>query len=279
MLITGASKGLGKELARYFWERGFNLILVSRDRNALQRCLLGLKIRETQTSICIPTDLSDENSVNDLIRRIGNETPSVDYLINNAAMQGPIGPAIDNDWTEWKQTLQVNLLAPVALCRAIAASMIKQNYGSIISLSGGGATSPRSNFSAYAVAKTGLVRFSETLAEELLPYGIRVNCIAPGVMKTDLLSRILSSGKEAAGEKEFERATKVLTEGGVPLMSVVKLCEFLISDESQEITGKLISAVWDHWSSFPVHIKDLKGTDIYTLRRIVPTDRGKIWER
>ncbi len=276
-LITGASRGLGKVLAEHFWDQGWNLILLARDQQALNAISHNLGKRPNQNVHTVVADLSQLGEVKRIASQIELLAPEIDTLINNAGTQGPIGPSWENDWAEWQKTLQVNLIAPVELCRLIAPCMITRGGGSIINLSGGGATGPRANFSAYATAKAALVRFSETLADELKIYAIRVNCIAPGAMKTSMLEEIVAKGETVSGKKEYDIAVRVLREGGASLHNVAELCCFLASPESEGITGKLISAVWDHWQSFPEHKEDLQKTDIYTLRRIVPKDRGMGW--
>jgi len=191
-------------------------------------------------------------------------------------VHGPIGPVWENDFAAWNQALQVDLLAPVALCKGLIPLMNGTSGGSIINLSGGGATGPRPNFSAYATAKAGLVRFSETIAEELKASGIRVNCIAPGAMKTAMLGELLSKG-DAAGERELSLASKVFEEGGASMDRVADLALFLAGDAGKGITGKLISAVWDDWEHWPEHLDELASSDIYTLRRIAGRDRGFDW--
>jgi 3-oxoacyl-[acyl-carrier protein] reductase len=197
--------------------------------------------------------------------------------VNNAAIQGPIGPVWENDWEKWQATLQVNLLSPVALCRAVLPSMMKNRYGKIINLSGGGATQARPKFSAYASAKSGLVRFSETLAEEVKTFNIDVNCIAPGVMNTEMLNEIVRAGAEKTGDKEFSDACKHAGTDSSALDRAAELCVFLASSQSDGVTGKLISAVWDPWKELPSYIHDIKNSDIYTLSRFLPKDRGKKW--
>ena len=155
--------------------------------------------------------------------------------------------------------------------------MARAGRGKIINLSGGGATGPRPNFSAYATTKAGLVRFSETAAEETRELGIEINCIAPGAMDTGLTVEILRSGPSGAGQKEYESALKVRERGPAALGRAADLCVFLASSASDGITGKLISAVWDPWETLPKFLSDLRETDIYTLRRIVPKDRGRDW--
>jgi 3-oxoacyl-[acyl-carrier protein] reductase len=155
--------------------------------------------------------------------------------------------------------------------------MLPQRQGKIISLSGGGATGSRPNFSSYAVAKTGIVRFSEILADELREYNIQVNCVAPGAMATALLDEVAIAGASLSGKKEFDIAVKIKKEGGVSLERAAQLVAFLSSAASDGVTGKIISAVWDPWAQFPEHQQDLAKSDIYTLRRIVPKDRGMDW--
>jgi 3-oxoacyl-[acyl-carrier protein] reductase len=155
--------------------------------------------------------------------------------------------------------------------------MIESGGGAIINISGGGASGPRPNFSAYATAKSGLVRFSETLAQELQPYNVSVNCVAPGAMNTPMLDEIIRSGAELSGAGEYQQASRIRREGGGSPDNVARLCLFLASAEARGITGKLISAAWDPWPALLQHSADLSGSDIYTLRRIVPRDRGLAW--
>ena len=155
--------------------------------------------------------------------------------------------------------------------------MIKTGGGSIINLSGGGATGPRANFTAYASAKAALVRFSESLAEEVLSNNIRVNCIAPGAMQTKLLSEVIASGPTAAGQREYVLAKNIFKDGGASIERVANLAYFLTSNESQDISGKLISAVWDNWREWNKHLDKLNAGDLYTLRRITGKDRNESW--
>jgi NAD(P)-dependent dehydrogenase (short-subunit alcohol dehydrogenase family) len=168
-------------------------------------------------------------------------------------------------------------LAPVELCRLGVPWMREGGGGAIVNISGGGATSPSPNFSAYGTAKAALVRFSETLAEEVKSSGIRVNCIAPGIMHTALLDEVMAAGPESIGEREHRRLTGTVASGAVPPERAAALCVFLASAESSGITGRIVSAVWDPWASLAEHTAELEGSDIYTLRRIVPADRGKSW--
>jgi NAD(P)-dependent dehydrogenase (short-subunit alcohol dehydrogenase family) len=152
--------------------------------------------------------------------------------------------------------------------------MIKQRKGKIINLSGGGATYPRPNFSAYAASKAGVVRLTETLAEEAKKFNIQVNAIAPGAVSTRLHEQILAAG-EAAGEKALAESRKVKEGGGTSLELPVGLAVFLASDESNGLTGRLISAVWDDWQEMSKKIPEIMSTDWYTLRGRVTPPKGR----
>lgn len=276
-LITGASRGLGKAIAKYFWQQGWSLILLARDHHALNEVVRTLGEREGQSVSTLGADLSRPEEIERIVEAAKSLTPRLDALINNAGIQGAVGPVWENNWQQWLETLQVDLLAPVGLCRLTAPWMAANGGGSIISISGGGATGPRANFSAYATAKAGLVRFSETLAEELKLNNVRVNCVAPGAMGTSMLEEVVAKGEAVAGKKEYELAFRVLHEGGTSLQRVAELCFFLATNSSQGITGKLISTLWDNWEQWPEHLSELNASDAYTLRRIVGRDRGFEW--
>jgi 3-oxoacyl-[acyl-carrier protein] reductase len=121
-----------------------------------------------------------------------------------------------------------------------------------------------------------VIRFAETLAEEMREYMIDVNGIAPGALNTRLLDEVLEAGPERVGRAFYERAQKQKAEGGAPLDRGADLCVFLASEASDGISGKLLSAIWDPWEELADRTIDL-ASDVYTLRRIVPKDRGFDW--
>ena len=275
-LITGASRGLGAAIASAFWSEGANLILVSRSSKALKGVQACLTQNSGQKLDALEADLSASDAAERIIAASKRLVDHLDVMVNNAGIQGPIGFSWENDWGDWQQTLQVNLLAPVALCRHAVEWMKTNHHGKIINLSGGGANGPRPRFSAYATSKAALVRFSETLAEETREYGIDVNCIAPGPMNTRMLDEIVNSGQQA-GAAEYEAALKVRREEAPSIERASNLAVFLASSASDGITGRLISAKWDPWQTLPTRKTELANSDIYTLRRIVPEDRGRKW--
>lgn len=278
VLITGASRGLGRALAAAFAQRGANLLLVARSQGSLEHLCSELTRAAQPGQVIAPlcVDLAEPGAPRRAITHARNLWSHLDVLVNNAATLGPIGPCWENDWEEWTRTLQVNLLAPVELCRAAAPWMQARGSGRIINLSGGGATAPRPRFSAYATAKAALVRFSEVLAAELAGSGVYVNCVSPGAMNTQMAEQVRRAGPQQAGQREFAQASE-LADQDAPQTTrrAVDLILFLASSRGPRISGRLISAIWDPWETLTAHEAELNDTDIYTLRRIVPADRGR----
>jgi 3-oxoacyl-[acyl-carrier protein] reductase len=203
----------------------------------------------------------------------------VSALVNNAGVYGPVGRLDETSWTEWVDAVQINLFGTILMCRAVLPHFRTRGSGKIVNLSGGGATAPLPRFSAYAASKAAVVRITETLAEEFKAERIDVNAIAPGALNTRLLDQVLDAGPEKAGAQFHQQALKQRDSGGVPLEKGAALAVFLASAASDGITGRLLSAVWDDWAHLPEHRTELAGSDVFTLRRIVPKDRGLEWSR
>jgi 3-oxoacyl-[acyl-carrier protein] reductase len=279
-IITGANQGLGKVIAQEFLLNGANVVMCARDEDLLKQAydeLLQYSAEGDRQLGYVRTDVSQVGEVERLVDIALQRHGKIEILVNNAGIYGPKGCIEDVDWTEWTQAIEINLYGPILMCRALLPHFKANQYGKIINLSGGGATAPLPRLSAYAAAKAALVRFTETLAHETLGCGIDVNAVAPGALNTRLLDEVLEAGPIKVGRDFYDRALQQKEEGGVPMLRGAQLCTFLASDESNGITGKLLSAVWDPWAELPKYISKLKSSEIYTLRRIVPADRGESW--
>jgi NAD(P)-dependent dehydrogenase (short-subunit alcohol dehydrogenase family) len=277
-LITGASRGLGRELARAYVKAGASVWLIARSFPDLLQAKTELTplLKPGQMVNCSPCDLNNAGAAEGIFKDVCKAWPDWDVLVNNAGIQGPIGPAWENDPKAWEQTVRVNLLVPVELSRLAAPVLGKKSRGKIINLSGGGATTARPNFSAYASAKAALVRFSETLAEEARAVNVDVNTVAPGAMNTEMTRAIVAAGAKAG--PELQKAAKQLEDPSATPERAANLCVFLASKQSDGITGKLISAIWDPWERMESLKSELEKSDVYTLRRIAPEDRGLNWK-
>ena len=278
-IITGASQGLGLAIAMQYVAAGASVIICARDEGMLSEAADVLKRGVSNDQVIFPmvADVAESESVDALIDFAINKMSRIDILVNNAGIYGPKGPIDSIDWVQWLQAINVNLLGSVLMCRAVITHMKRQGYGKIVQLSGGGATNPLPNLSSYAVSKAGIVRFIETLAIEAADYAIDANAIAPGALNTRMLDEVLASDPETVGKEFYERALQQKVSGGAGLEKGARLAVFLGSADSDGITGKLISAIWDPWEELDRYKADLEDSDIYTLRRIVPSDRGLDW--
>jgi NAD(P)-dependent dehydrogenase (short-subunit alcohol dehydrogenase family) len=278
-LITGGTQGLGLEIAhRYLNAGAAGICICGRDPEILAAAHQQLRdaAGPRQEVVAEVADVSLGADVRRLVDVTLETFPELTILVNNAGINGPKGAINDVDWDDWRRTIEINLLGSVLVCRALVSHFSARRYGKIIQLSGGGATSPMPGLSAYAASKAAVVRFAETLAEELRERRVDVNAVAPGALNTRMLDEVLEAGPERVGETYYERALEQQRSGGVPLERGAALAVWLASSASDGVTAKLISAVWDPWSELPRH-PDALATDLYTLRRIVPSDRGLDW--
>jgi 3-oxoacyl-[acyl-carrier protein] reductase len=280
VLITGANRGLGKAIARACVVEGAAVLLCARNMDSLQPVVTELS-GLAASSNCIltaPVDVCDAAAAQEAITRAANELPNFCGLVNNAGIWGPKGAIEQTDLDEWRHAIEVNLFGPFYMCRSAIPEFRKRGYGKIVNLSGGGATAPMPRLSAYSASKAAVVRFTETLAGEVRDAGIDVNAVAPGALNTAMLDEILAAGPELVGDY-YQRALQQKESGGASLETAAALCVHLLSAETDGITGRLISAVWDPWQRLVELRQPLAPSDVYTLRRITPSDRGFDWDQ
>lgn len=270
VLIAGATSGIGRFLAERLLEAGHDVWGFAR---STEGALAHPRFR------LFACDVAEWERVDQLAGTIATETQRLDAIIVCAALQGPVGPAMTLDPKTWSAAVRVNLDGTFHVLRAFAALLRPEGdaRAKILCFSGGGASKPRANFSAYAASKTGVVRLVETLAEEWRERAIDINSIAPGTLPTRMTEEILRNGAEAAGEAEIAMARATLDAGSENFERLGRLVDFLLSPESDGISGKLISAVWDPWEQFGKQRERLRKTDLLTLRRITPEDRSEAW--
>lgn len=278
LVVTGASQGLGTAIAEALVAEGASVALGARSLDKLEalKARLSPGLAAGQRITVARLDVSETADVDAFAAQTLADFPTLNGLINNAGVYGPMGAIEDVDWREWVDAITINLMGTVYPCRAFLPHFRARGYGKIINLSGGGATNPLPRVSAYAASKAAVVRFTETLAEEVRGTGIDVNAIAPGALATQMMDQLLAAGPEKVGAGFHARMSKIQQEGGTPLEKGASLCVYLASEQSDGVTAKLLSAVWDPWAQLQEHRADLE-SDIYTLRRIVPKDRGKDW--
>ncbi|MBV8587277.1 MAG: SDR family oxidoreductase [Verrucomicrobia bacterium] len=255
ILITGASSGIGLYLSQQ---------LTAEEIWGISR--RPVRLAGLRHSIC---DITDWLQVQALAVELRQEWNKLDAVIHCAGTQGEIGPAMDVDPIRWVETVQQNIAGAYFLIRGIFPLLAPrpESRPKVILFSGGGASQPRPNFSAYGCAKTALVRLTEQLATEWGTSGPAINIVAPGAINTAMTEEVVLLGPDKVGSAEFERAQKQLATGGDDPTQLLTLIRFLLSPAAEMVSGRFISAKWDS-------VEDLLATtqssnkQRFTLRRV-----------
>lgn len=281
IVLTGSSTGIGRAIAQRLLARGDLVWGIARSD---QSDFAALHPGRFHFSCC---DVAQWPELARAAASVAAAWPQVDGLITAAGLQGEIGRTFTADPLRWSATIRANLDGTFFALRAFAALLAPlSGRAKIICFSGGGATKPRARFSAYGVAKTGVVRLVETIADEERGRRLDINAIAPGAINTRLTDEVLALGPTVVGEAEYAAAQKVKAGGpsheaetkpAASLEKALALVEWLLSPASDGISGRLLAAPWDPWPTLDQHAPELARSDIYTLRRIVPEDRGLKW--
>ena len=268
LVITGTSSGIGRALAKHLLVQGHQVWGLARsDQSELTAKHPGV----FRASRC---DVADWAQMERTATEIAAIWPHIDGLIACAGLQGAIGPAVSLDPLQWSATVRANLDGTYYAIRAFHELLRHTpRRAKVVCFSGGGATKARPCFSAYAAAKTGVVRLVETIAEELRSEPLDINAVAPGAINTRLTDEVIRLGPAVVGEAEYQSALKQKGTGGGSLEKVIGLVEWLLSPASDGISGRLLSAPWDPWAGLGRHAGAIAKSDVYTLRRILPGDR------
>lgn len=269
VLVTGSSTGIGRSLVESLLASGHTVWGLARSDQA------DFAARHPGRFHGIRCDVADWAQVEAAVRAVGATTGHLDGLVACAGVQGEMGPALTVDPRKWSDTVRANLDGTFFAIRGFAALLGRGRRAKIVCLSGGGATKARANFSAYGAAKTAIVRLVENIADENRGRPLDINAIAPGAINTRLTDEVLALGPAVVGQAEYDSALKQKATGGGSLAKALGLIEYLLSEKSDGITGRLLAAPWDPWPTLEKHGPALAQSDIYTLRRIVPEERGQ----
>lgn len=270
LILTGSSTGIGRGLAEHLLAQGHEVWGIARSDQSDFAAKFRGKFRASRA------DVGEWEQLATAANEVKSAWATIDGIIACAGLQGEVGRAVTCDPRKWSDTVRANLDGTFFTIRAFHPLLASgRGRAKVVCFSGGGSTKARSHFSAYGVAKTGVVRLVETIAEEEKGRPLDINAIAPGAINTRLTEEVLALGPQVVGEAEYQAAVKQKASGGASLAKVFGLIDWLLSPASDGITGRLISAPWDPWPTFASQREALAGSDIYTLRRIVPEERGK----
>lgn len=275
VVVSGANRGLGLAIAEACAREGAGVLMGARDQAELEKAAVQVRAQATAKIVAQALDVSQQASVRAFAETAQAQFGGVDALVNNAGVYGPMGPLADLEWDAWEEAIRINLFGAMHMCRAFIPLLRKSKRGKIVNLSGGAATQGMHGLSSYGASKAALVRVTETLALE--EPGLDINAVAPGALNTRLLDELLQAGPDKVGKAFYEKSLKQRDQGGTSPTVAAGMIAWLASEQSNGVSGRLLSAVWDPWKDLPQRAQELAAGDIYTLRRIVPGDRGKDW--
>jgi 3-oxoacyl-[acyl-carrier protein] reductase len=235
VLVTGGTRGIGLAVSDELRRQGWEVLTVARH----------------------DADFSFD---------VGSAWPQLPEVHSLVCAAGVIGtPGEPEEIEDFDAVVRVNLLGTWNAARACLPD-IRRNGGSIVTFSGGGATTPFPRFDAYAASKAAVVRLTENLAAA---GDVRANSVAPGFVVTGMQDDVLSAGAQRVGQEYFETISRAVAEGGGedPQLAA-DLVAWLVSDEAQGISGKLLAAKWDPWRDPGFQERLRTEPDLATLRRI-----------
>ena len=176
VMITGAGVGIGRAAALLFAEKGANVVALDMNEKSLN----GLKEEIGKNILCIKTDISDENAVNEAVKAAKSTFGSVDILVNNAGIWRGSEPFEQTSAETWKKYIDINILGTVYCTKAVIADMKAKKYGRIINVASVAGVYGIANMVPYSSTKGALIAMTKGLAKEVAEYGITVNATSPG---------------------------------------------------------------------------------------------------
>ncbi len=233
VLITGGTRGIGEAISREFAKKGYNLIInYIKSKEKAEKLKNELEEKYNIEVLTVQADLADEKEIKNMVDIALNKFGKIDVLVNNA------GIIIDKEFEEktiedWKQTLNINLIAPFILTKLIGKEMVKNKSGAIINISSiNGINTYHPSSADYDASKSGLISLTFDSAVEFSPY-VRVNCIAPGWVDTEM-------NKDLSEDYVKEEIERILVRRFGRPEEIAKVATFLASDDASFINSTVI---------------------------------------
>ena len=233
-LVTGASRGIGREVALGLAAAGADVALSARDEGRLKEVAAAVEALGRR-AVVLPADVTDAEACRSLAADAVEQLGAVDVLVNNAGGSSYMGPFTDLRFSGWEKVMRLNVDSIVHLCQAVGRHMLERGSGSVINVASVAGLTGTPTLAPYGASKAAVISLTKSLALEWGAQGVRVNALCPGWTKTDLNSDLW--GDEALGRMMVEpTALKRWAEAGEMVGPVV----FLAGDAASYLTGQAL---------------------------------------
>lgn len=268
VVIFGASGTIGSYLAKKFISQNNELLLFVKNLKSKKKILDKLKLQNSSNIIIEQLDIKNFSSIHKKIKKHKLFINNTDIIINAAGSLGEIKNILKLDLKKIKITMDINFYFNLVLLQNLSKLIKKNKKLLLIFFSGGGVTNYRKNFGSYSISKLSLVKFVEIASKEINSKNIRINAIAPGIIKSKMTD-ITIKNKKFVAKEEIEKIKKQIDYSNLALKKLFKVITFLNSDKGKKITGKLISSRWDNIENWnKKKLEKLNKNDFYLMRRV-----------
>jgi NAD(P)-dependent dehydrogenase (short-subunit alcohol dehydrogenase family) len=231
VIVTGGAGGIGSSICRALAADGLRLVIADYVMEAATALATDIG-RNGHEAIALHVDVGDKQSVSQMVQKSLEKYPEIDFLINGAGVISRI-PVAEMPEEEWDRVLRINLKGTFLCSQAVARHMVQRKEGRIINVASGRGVAGQPRAAHYAASKAGVIAFTKSLADELAPYNIKVNAIAPGATDTPM-----SRAGSAEDEWKKREAVPPLMGGLTKKEEIVGLIRYLLSEPAQYITGQ-----------------------------------------
>src|ERR1043166_2862656 len=229
--VTGGAGGIGSDICQGLAADGLKIVIADYAKDAAEKAAAAIRQQKGE-ALAVEVDVGNSQSVANMVEQSLGKYGQIDYLLNGAGVMTRV-PVIDMSEEEWDRVMRINLKGTFLCSKAVAKQMIAKKQGRILSIASGRGVAGRPRAAHYAASKAGIIAFTKSLAVELAPYDVTVNCLCPGATDTPM-------ARGGATPEEFKKREQIppLLDGLTKKEEIVGLTRYLLSDATKYVTGQ-----------------------------------------